>query len=138
MEQIALIKVFLDKDAGKGDGSSYTHWQTDSNTFEIYLRPNADKAFGSAGKDTEDIFAHELGHVVAHLFRTPISERSGLPTTTLGQQYAAEKEAWGFSEKIVPGIVKRPVYTEPMNDFLEGMKEWGADALMEDASDNFK
>ena len=128
MKKLATVEIFLDEDAGPGESSSYTHYDTRKRDYyQIFLRPNADKAMSSAGTDTPNILAHELGHVVTHVFSTPASLASGYPTSSLQEQFAAENEAWGFSEKMSPGITKKPVYTQPMEAWKKAIKKFGPD-----------
>lgn len=107
MRKLATLTVWLDE-APQGDESSYTKHEEGSSDYEIFLRPKADQACTSFPIKVADVFAHELGHFVADVLRTPatrVTKQAETPVTKLRQ----EQEAWHFAERMVPGIKGSPV-----------------------------
>jgi len=111
---LAVITVTI-SDAPLGDdtGSSGSR-PTGKGTYKVVLRPIADKAIDSTSWDAknaaETVLAHELGHVIAHIFHDPTHKPSlqwlAHMTDNNLLLVPAEKLAWKLGKTIYPKLDK--------------------------------
>ena len=100
---LGKVSVYLDNTLR---GQSSMLQPLGNGDFEILLTPQEDKyqmeSLGlayNADNDTKTALAHEFGHLVASLLRTPTSQ---MPRTL-----ANEQEAWAIAENEYPQLDKQ-------------------------------
>ena len=93
-------------------------------TLTIKIDPNITPGFSTASKivsfrvddkHAKSILAHELGHVMSMIFRSPITRKSevtdiqrnviGLRELSQREELLTEEEAWTFARMILPGKI---------------------------------
>lgn len=111
---LAVITVTISDAPLDGDTGSSGSRPTGEDTYQVVLRPVADKAIDSTSWDAknaaETVLAHELGHVIAHIFHDP-THKPGLQwlaniTGDNSPLVPAEKLAWKLGKTMYPKLDK--------------------------------
>jgi hypothetical protein len=98
-QKLATLNVWLDTE--ESDQVSCLRSNLADKQYDLYLHPAADgqespKGFLENIRSVATIFAHELGHFVAYVLKSPWQ--------SCPVQVFAEKEAWDIAKRIQPDL----------------------------------